>query len=357
MKKQLLFLLTFCLSAIGYSQVFTDNFITYTVYSVANNTVRVHSYDAAGGANVIIPATIDYNSVTYTVVAINQMAFMNKGLTSVSLPSTLTNIGLFAFATNQLSNIVIPNTVSSIGTAAFQDNQLTSANIPTSLTIIEDQVFRNNLLTSAVIPNGVTSIGQASFFGNQLTSVSIPSSVTNISSYAFNTNQLTSVTIPENVTFIGNFAFNVNPLANVSSLATTPPTITTSGDIFDTFAIDRSTIYLHIPPGTTGAYVTDAGALWTGFASTTEDALSTSNFELENEIKIITTENGLNIVSNNGLQLENYTIYNLSGQEIKSGIENQIETSTYSKGVYIMLLNFDKGIVTKKILIQPVGWN
>lgn len=352
MKKHLLlFSILFC-SLIGYSQVFTDNFITYTVFSVANNTVRVHSYDAAGGSNVVIPATVDYNSVTYSVVAINQMAFMNKGITSVDLPASLTSIGLFAFATNQLSNIVIPNSVVSIGTAAFQDNQLTSANIPTSLTIIEDQVFRNNLLTSAIIPNGVTSIGQASFFGNQLTSVSIPNSVTTISSYAFNTNQLTNITIPENVTFIGNFAFNVNPLTNVTSLAVTPPTITTSGDTFDTFAIDRSTIYLHIPPGTTGAYVTNSGALWTGFASTTEDALSASNFELENDIKIISMQNSIKVLSSNQIQLEKYTIYNLSGQEIAKGVESEIPTISYSKGVYIVVLNFDKGSVTKKVLIK-----
>lgn len=352
MKKYLLVLITFCLTAIGYSQTFTDNYITYTVLSTTSNTARVHAYDVAGGSNVVIPATVNYNSVTYTVVAINQMAFMNKSLTSVSLPSTLTSIGLFAFATNQITSISIPNAVSSIGIAAFENNQLTSANLPTSLTIIEDQVFRNNFLTSVIIPNGVTSIGQAAFFGNQLTSVSIPNSVTNISSYAFNTNQLTSVTIPNNVTTIGSHAFNLNPLANVFSLATTPPTITTTGDTFDTFAIDRSTIYLHIPPGTTAAYVTDSGALWTGFASTTEDALSNSNFELENGIKVITTENSIKVITNNELQLENYSVYNLSGQKIATGLDNVIMTSYFAKGIYLVTLNFNKGSVVKKVLVK-----
>lgn len=352
MKKQLLFLSILFSSIIGYSQTFTDNYITYTVLSTTSNTVRVHTYDVIGGSDVVIPATVNYNSTTYSVVAINQMAFMNKSLTSVALPSSLTSIGLFAFATNQLTSLTIPNSVSSIGVAAFQDNQLTNVNIPTSLTIIEDQVFRNNLLTNITIPDGVTSIGQASFFGNQLISVSIPSSVISISSYAFNTNQLTSVTIPNSVTTIGSHAFNLNPLVNVFSLATTPPTITTTGDTFDTFANDRSTIQLHIPPGTTGAYVTDPGALWTGFASSTEDALSSSSFELENDIKIATNENSIKILSGNQVELENYTIYNLAGQKIANGFEMSIPTITYSKGVYLLILNFDKGSIAKKVLIK-----
>lgn len=136
------------------------------------------------------------------------------------------------------------------------------------------------------------------------------------------------------------------------SLATTPPAIITSGDIYDSFSTDRSTIHLHIPNGTIGTYVTDIGALWTGFNPVTEDALNSSNFELDNEVKIITTKNSLNIVSNNNLQLENYIIYNLSGQEITKGIETLIEITSFSGGIYIVNLNFDKGSIVKKVLIK-----
>lgn len=98
--------------------------------------------------------------------------------------------------------------------------------------------------------------------------------------------------------------------------------------------------------------MTNSGALWTGFAPVTEDALSTSNFELENDIKIISMENSIKILSSNQIQLENYSLFNLSGQEISKGVESEIPTISFSKGVYILVLNFDKGSVTKKVLIK-----
>ncbi|NJM79400.1 MAG: T9SS type A sorting domain-containing protein [Flavobacterium sp.] len=52
------------------------------------------------------------------------------------------------------------------------------------------------------------------------------------------------------------------------------------------------------------------------------------------------------------MQLENYTVYNLSGQKIAKGIETEIETTTFSSGIYIINLNFDRGSVVKKVVIK-----
>lgn len=329
MKKQLLILMTFLIAAIGYSQVFTINHITYIVTSTTSNTVKAFSYDTSGGTSVIIPATVDNNSITYNVTAIHQMAFMNKNITSVDLPSSLTSIELFAFANNQLSSIVIPDNVTSIAIAAFENNQLTSTNIPASLTVIEDQVFRNNQLSTISFHNGITSIGQASFYGNSLTHVIIPSSVTNISSYAFSN----------------------NPLALVTSESNTPPTITTGG-ASDTFDIDRSNIDLEIPTGTEGPYVTDSGALWTGFNTVNGVSLSVDKFEFANDINVITTTEGINIFAPNNVSLQNYTLYNMTGQRITEGAETAITTTSFEKGIYILNLVFDKGVIIKKVIIN-----
>jgi hypothetical protein len=244
MKKQLLILMTSFMSLMAYSQVFTVDHITYLVTSTTSNTVKAFSYDTAGGTNVIIPDTVDDNSITYSVTAIHQMAFMNKNLTSVALPSSLISIEMFAFATNQISSIIIPDSVMSIAIAAFENNQLISVNIPASLTVIEDQVFRNNQLNNMFIPDGITSIGQSAFYNNLFTTVIIPNSVTNISSYAFSS----------------------NPLISVISEAVLAPTIVTGG-AGDSFGTSRSTIDLTIPTGTSAAYVS---AQWTGFNSVTE---------------------------------------------------------------------------------------
>lgn len=111
----------------------------------------------------------------------------------------------------------------------------------------------------------VTNIGPNSFLNKQLSSVVIPVSVTEIRSGAFQNNNLTSITIPANVTNIQAWAFKSNPITTVTCEGTIPSNLSAAGGngAFD----DRGTIALNIPFGTMGAYVTDAGAQWTGFMS------------------------------------------------------------------------------------------
>lgn len=335
MKKQLFFLSILFCSIIGYSQTFTNNFFTYQVLSpISPYTVTITDYDFAGGPNVNIPSSVSYNSITYNVVRIGNYAFQGS-----------TTSG------EQLSSVIIPNTVTYIGLGAFSFNQLTSVIIPNSVTTIENIAFINNQLTSVTLSNNLVSIPMGIFQGNMLTSITIPISVTSIQGNAFFNNQLTSITIPSNVISIGQRAFLGNPLTSVTSLAINPPTAFYGNPdpTIDSFAYNRSTIDLYIPTGTLAAY---NAALWIGFNSVIQGNLSTSNFELENKVKIITTVNSIVIHSSPELHLKNYTVFNLSGQEIAKGVESEIPTISYSKGIYILVLDFDKGSLTKKVLIK-----
>ncbi len=89
-------------------------------------------------------------------------AFSNKGLTSVTIPDTVTFIGPLAFASNQLSSVTIPDSVTVIEFGAFADNQLTSVTLGNSVTTIGELAFAYNQLTSITIPSSVTSIGGVS---------------------------------------------------------------------------------------------------------------------------------------------------------------------------------------------------
>jgi hypothetical protein len=146
--------------------------------------------------------------------------------------------------------------------------------------------------------------------------------------------------------------FQGNPLTSVTSLATTPPTITT-GSATDSFNTDRTNIHLTIPTGKLVAYVRDTGALWIGFKTVTEDAaLSTSNFELANAIKIVTTANEIRIISNNNVARKNYAVYNISGIKVATGKESKIPTTSLSSGIYILKLDFHIGVFTKKVMVN-----
>jgi hypothetical protein len=100
--------------------------------------------------------------------------------------------------------------VTSIGKQAFEEKGITSVTIPNSVTSIWDGAFWGcTSLTSIIIPNSVTSIGDAAFSGcTSLTNITIPNSVTSIGNLAFDyCTSLTSITIPNSVTSIGDKAF------------------------------------------------------------------------------------------------------------------------------------------------------
>ena len=112
-----------------------------------------------------------------------------SGLTSLTLPSSVTSIGDNAFSgCSGLTSLTIPSGVTWIGYYAFEGcSGLTSLTIPSSVTSICGGAFRGcSGLTSLTIPSSVTSIGDWAFNGcSGLTSLTIPSSVTSIGNYAF----------------------------------------------------------------------------------------------------------------------------------------------------------------------------
>ena len=153
-------------------------------------------------------------TIPTSVTSIGGYAFVNcTGLTSVTIPNSVTSIGGYAFENcSGLTSVTIPNSVTSIGEGAFQEcSSLTSVTIPNSVTSIGIYAFQYcSGLTFVSIGNSVTSIGNDTFNGcSSLTSVTIGNSVTSIGDYAFyQCSGLTSVTIPNSVTSIGNDTFN-----------------------------------------------------------------------------------------------------------------------------------------------------
>lgn len=194
-----------------------------------------------------IPSSFVYNAENYSVISIGKQAFPGSGLTSVTIPNSITSIGDYAFNDcTGLTSVTFGNGVKYIGKDAFSScDGLTSFNIPNSVISIGDGAFSYcGGLTSVTIPNSVTSIGRSAFInclvlmsievaadnmnycsldgvlfdknrktliqypGGKQGAYSIPNSVTDIEDAAFwRCKGLTAITIPNSVTNIGTSVF------------------------------------------------------------------------------------------------------------------------------------------------------
>ena len=92
----------------------------YYNLDATNKTAEVARNSSASGS-ILIPASVGYNSVTYSVTSIGNDAFEScSGLTSITIPNSVTSIGEYAFNyCSGLTSVTIPNSVTSIGNAAF----------------------------------------------------------------------------------------------------------------------------------------------------------------------------------------------------------------------------------------------
>lgn len=130
-----------------------------------NTAVIVTNYKCKGtAADVTIPSCYKGKPVT----AINNAAFPNSAVTSVTIPDSVTSIPDAAFVNcSQLTNISIPNSVTYIGFSAFNScTSLKSITLPSSLSTIQSSAFYNcGNLETIRIPVSVTFIGNYAFAG------------------------------------------------------------------------------------------------------------------------------------------------------------------------------------------------
>ena len=230
----------------------TGQTLYYNVIDATNHYVSLTypgqtSYNAWSGftkptGNIVLPESVTYNGVNYTVTRIGEYAFyFCSDITgSLVIPNTITSIGNSAFhsCTGLTGSLTIGNSVTSIGNFAFYycngfsgsltiGNSVTSIgnfafgicfsftgtlNIPNSVTSIGDNAFAccRNFTGALVIPNSITDLGDYVFREcSGLTSVTLSNSMNSISNGAFSecTGLIGDLIIPDFVTSIGGAAF------------------------------------------------------------------------------------------------------------------------------------------------------
>ena len=186
------------------ASAFVMDGINYNVTSEENLEAEVGSNSGFSG-EAVIRSEVEYNGKKYSVASIRNQAFSGcSGLTSVTIPNSVTSIGVAAFVSCYgLKSVHISDVAAwcSISFSNYYSNPLSYA---AHLYLGEEEI------KDLVIPNSATTIGESAFYGcSGLTSVTIPNSVTSIGGSAFREcSGLTSVTIPNSVTSIGRTALH-----------------------------------------------------------------------------------------------------------------------------------------------------
>ena len=220
-----------CFTASAYD--FMVDSISYNV--IGEGEVEVTYNDSVKlRGEVVLPATIVHEGITYHVTRIGDDAFRGCPITSIDIPEGVTAINFFAFnGCSRLEYIEFPNSLVSLGRWVFYNcRSIKNLNIPRNLTDIAytalaglsglvyytcspfnpkfkavDGILYNKDMTMLVAyPQAAAA-----------TSFTIPSTITSLYDYCLhNCDNLTEINIPESVNYFGMNIFSASD--NIESI-------------------------------------------------------------------------------------------------------------------------------------------
>jgi len=316
MKKTLLFLLLFVITANIFSQNVNIPDANFKAYLVGNSAI---------------------NTNADTEIQVSEATAFTGGVICLSQSITdLTGIENFV-------NITVLN---------VQDNQLTSLDVSQNTALEALNCAQNNI--SVFNFNQNTTLQELYCNQNNLSALDL-SQLTGIISFNCSQNSISSLDFSQNIGINQNTSLTI-PYINcqqnnltVLNMKNISPTILT-GAYFNASS----------NPNLTCIDVDDVAAATTSWTnidlassfSTDCAALGISDFELANGITILNTPNAIAISYSNTIRFQNHTVYSISGAKVTTGKERNINTTFLASGIYILKLDFDKGTVVTKVVIN-----
>ena len=246
MEKFFLRLTLLCLSLSARAHNAEVNGIFYNL-DAANKTATVtfkgnyyDSYDNEYSGDVVIPETVTYHGITYSVTSVRESCFRDcSSLTSITIPNSVTSLGDYCFWNcSSLASITIPNSVTSLGDYCFWDcSSLTSITLGNSVTSLGLLCFYDCSSLERIVVDAANPVYDSREDCNAIIHTStnelivgcknsqIPNSVTSLGEECFSgCSSLTSITIPNSVTSLGEACFaGCSSLTSIYMLPSTPP--------------------------------------------------------------------------------------------------------------------------------------
>ncbi len=171
-----------------------DSVNHYVKVTYLNDTqIDEHSEDAKWGnpdlrwgtniptGTLVIPDSVSYNGITYTVRAIGASAFAHCPISSLVMSNLLDSIAMWAFfQCPYLTVTSFSNSLRYIGSHAFYECLLGDVILPPSVRVIEDNAMKGAHITSITLNDSIQRLGESCLALNPFTSLFIPASVNDI---------------------------------------------------------------------------------------------------------------------------------------------------------------------------------
>lgn len=184
--------------------------LVYNLSGVSASVLHVASGNTS--KKIVVPATVVYDGLTYTVNAIGAKAFSNFYNSYYYWDRSQ-----FSFSHTTNINTTYAN--------AIYNSYVREIELPNTIHTIEKGAFANNLLTQVIMKDGITSIGDYAFAYTTFSDISLPPTVESIGAYAFDHTRFTSITIPASVKAFGTSVFaDCDLLRTIIYCGATPPT-------------------------------------------------------------------------------------------------------------------------------------
>lgn len=194
---------------------FEEDGISYAILSETERTVEVVNNNSAYVGDVVIPARVSHEGITYKVTAIHFQAFFKcTELNSVSIPETVSDMGAYSFTQcTSLRSVDLPANATDIPDGLFWGcSSLKSVTLPEGIVSIGDYAFANCAsLENVNMPDGVEYIGKGALMGTALKAFDVPRKVVDLSPFVLAlTTKLETINLHDKVETIGECAFQGN---------------------------------------------------------------------------------------------------------------------------------------------------